>query len=66
MPNHVHGTGHAKKAGDPVGALEQAIEAAWKDAKDNHGGQPGPYVVERIEVECENPITAYTVIIVSQ
>ena len=61
MANHVHGTGHAKK---DEGGLNEALERAWKDAEKN-GGQPGTYIVERIEVECENPITAYTVIIVS-
>jgi len=59
----VHGTGHATKE---EGGLEAALEKAWQDAKDNHGGQPGPYLVERIEVECRNPIHSYTVIIVSQ
>lgn len=62
MANHVHGTGHATKQ---EGGLEEALERAWKDAHQKGGG-PGPYVVERIVVECENPITAYTVIIVSQ
>jgi len=61
LANHVHGTGHATKQE----GLEEALERAWKDAKDNHGGQPGSYIVERIEVECDNPITTYTVIIVS-
>ena len=61
MANHVHGTGHATKAE----GLEKALERAWEDAKDHHGGQPGTYIVERIEVECDNPITAYTIIIVS-
>jgi hypothetical protein len=63
LANHVHGTGHATKQ---EGGLEEALERAWKDAKHNHNGQPGPYIVERIEVECENPITSYTVVIVSQ
>ena len=68
MPNldHVHGTGHAdKKEGDPVTDLEQAIENAWQDAK-SHGGKEGTYVVERIELDCRNPIHSYTVIIVSE
>ena len=63
----MHGTGHAdKKEGEPVGALEQAIENAWQDAKDKHGGQPGKYLVERIELDCRNPIHGYTVVIVSE
>ena len=65
MPNHdhVHGTGHATPE---EGGLEKALERAWKDAKDKHGGPEGTYVVERIEIVCENPITSYGVIIVSQ
>ena len=59
----MHGTGHATKQ---EGGLETALENAWQDAKDNHGAQPGTYVVERIEVECHNPIHSYTVIIVSE
>ena len=69
MPNHdhVHGTGHAdKKQGEPVTALEQAIENAWQDAKNNHDGQPGTFIVERIEIDCQNPIHSYTVIIGSK
>ena len=64
MPNHdhVHGTGRATKQ---EGGLETALENAWKDAK-NHGGQPGTFIVERIEVDCDNPIHSYTVIIVSK
>jgi hypothetical protein len=64
VPNHDHvrGTGHATKQE----GLDVALERAWEDAKDNHRGQPGPYVVERIEIECRNPIHSYTVIIVSQ
>ena len=63
MPNHdhVHGTGHAKKED---GGLQAALENAWEDAK-NKGGPDGTYIVERIELDCENPITSYTVIIVS-
>jgi hypothetical protein len=62
----VHGTGHAEKQhDDPIGALEQAMENAWQDAK-GHGGSEGTYVVERIELDCRNPIHTYTVIIVSQ
>jgi hypothetical protein len=66
MHDHVHGTGHAEKQhDDPVGALEKAMENAWQDAK-GHGGSAGTYVVERIELDCRNPIHTYTVIIVSQ
>ena len=57
----MHGTGHATKQE----GLDQALENAWEDAKKN-GGQPGTYVVERIEVDCQNPIHSYTVIIVSE
>jgi hypothetical protein len=58
--DHVHGTGHASKQD----GLDAALENAWEDAKKN-GGQPGTYVVERIEIDCRNPIHSYTVIIVS-
>ena len=60
--DHVHGTGHATKE---EGGLETALDRAWDDARDNHGGPPGTYIVERIEVDCRNPIHSYTVIIVS-
>lgn len=61
--DHVHGTGHATKQ---EGGLEAALENAWQDAKNNHGGKPGTYVVEKIKVDCQNPIHSYTVIIVSE
>jgi hypothetical protein len=60
----VHGTGHADR--NKGESLDDAFVKAWKDAKDNNGGQPGTYVVERIELDCANPINSYTVIIVSQ
>ena len=60
MANHVHGTGHATKQE----GLDVALERAWEDAK-QHGGKPGTYIVERIELDCQNPIHTYTVIIVS-
>ena len=60
MANHVHGTGHATKQE----GLDAALENAWEDAK-QHGGKPGTYIVERIELDCQNPIHTYTVIIVS-
>jgi hypothetical protein len=58
----VHGTGHAKTED---GGLQAALEKAWEDAQ-NNGGKDGTYIVERIELDCKNPITSYTVIIVSQ
>ena len=60
MANHVHGTGHASKQE----GLDQALENAWEDAKKN-GGKAGTYIVERIELDCDNPIRTYTAIIVS-
>jgi len=48
----------------PEKSLEKAFEAAWEDAQ-NNGGPPGKYVMEKIEVDTENPITTYTVIITS-
>jgi hypothetical protein len=66
LPNHVqhwHGTGHAT---NDEGGLLKAIEEAWEDVKKNDPNAPaGTYVVERIELDCENPINSYTVIIVS-
>jgi len=41
-----------------------ALENAWEDAKKN-GGKAGTYIVERIELDCQNPIHTYTAIIVS-
>jgi hypothetical protein len=57
MANSGKGTGKAsKKEG-----LQKAFDRAWDDAQKN-GGQPGRYTAQ-IEVECENPITTYIVVI---
>jgi hypothetical protein len=43
-------------------SLEAAFEEAWATAKEQGAG-PGRFVVESIEIETENPIRTYVVII---
>ena len=43
-------------------SLEAAFEEAWATAK-GEGAEPGRFVVESIEIEAENPIHSYIVII---
>jgi hypothetical protein len=58
MADVVKGKGKASKQE----GLKVAFDRAWDDAK-SQGGGPGTYTVEKIEVECDNPIRAYVVTI---
>jgi len=51
-----------RKGDDKPASLEEAIEAAWENAKGN-GGSDGSFLVTRIAIEASNPITAYSVTI---
>jgi ribosomal protein S5 len=55
MNDDVRGQGKA-------GKLKDAIEAAWEDAKAKGAG-PGTYEIKSIQIETNNPIHSYIVII---
>jgi hypothetical protein len=50
------------KSEQPGASLQKAIEAAWEKASGD-GAPAGKYVVQKIEIEASNPITAYVVVI---
>ncbi len=57
MANNVEGKGKATRDE----GLHTAFDRAWEDAKVK-GGKPGYYAAQ-IEVEAENPIHSYVVIL---
>ena len=43
--------------------LDKAIDAAWDDYKQKHGQPSGPLTITSIQVEGNNPIHTYIVIV---
>jgi hypothetical protein len=60
MAGNKEGKGHASRAE----GLETAIDRAWADYKSNHGAPPGnTLTIQSIQVEGNNPIHTYIVIV---
>lgn len=53
--------GESRDKDDKKASLQCAIEDAWENAKKDHAS--GTFVVDRIEIEADNPIHAYIVVI---